>query len=132
MPTPNPRSPRWLNRGNLDISRERFVSYPDLVTEGKRPLLGWSGWSDSDRGRKLLDLVGVLQQQQPRPNAYKIAPLLVGIQELIPWVRQWEALADQGRGFDYAGLYQHELDNLRTAFGLSRHDLSSWRPEKAA
>ncbi|WP_454198475.1 BREX-2 system adenine-specific DNA-methyltransferase PglX [Nocardia sp. Marseille-Q1738] len=120
----------WSHRGKLDIPRERFVSYPDLATKEKSLLLGWSGWNDTDRVHVLLDLVGMLQRQ-PRPSAYQIAPLLVGIQELIPWVRQWEGLADPGRGLDYVGQYQRELDSLRIAFGLSPHDLSSWRPQKA-
>lgn len=120
----------WSLRGNLDIPRERFVSYPDLVTKGESLLLGWAGWSDTDRVLVLLDLVGVLQQQ-PQPSVYQIAPLLVGIQELIPWVRQWEAPSEPEQDLDHAGTYQRKLDSLRTAFGLSPHDLSSWRPQKA-
>ncbi|MGW3282487.1 BREX-2 system adenine-specific DNA-methyltransferase PglX [Nocardia rhamnosiphila] len=120
----------WLHRGKWDIPRERFVSYPDLDTKGESLLLGWSGWSDTDRVRVLLDLVGALQQQ-PRPSAYQIAPLLVGIQELIPWVRQWEGPTEPVEGLDYIGPYQRELESLRTVFGLSSHDLSSWRPQKA-
>lgn len=65
----------WSLRGSLDIPRERFVSYPGAVAEGDSPLIGWSGWSDTDRVLVLLDLVGVLRQQ-PQPRADRIAPLL--------------------------------------------------------
>ncbi|MEU8506140.1 BREX-2 system adenine-specific DNA-methyltransferase PglX [Streptomyces brevispora] len=120
----------WSLRGNLDIPRERFISYPGLVAKRESLLLGWSGWSDTQRVLVLLDLVGVLQQQ-PQPSVHQITPLLVGIQELIPWVRQWEGLTEPGQGLDHVGPYQGELDSLRTAFGLSLQDLSSWRPQKA-
>ncbi|WP_328917153.1 MULTISPECIES: BREX-2 system adenine-specific DNA-methyltransferase PglX [unclassified Streptomyces] len=120
----------WSLRGSLDIPRERFVSYPGAVAEGDSPLIGWSGWSDTDRVLVLLDLVGVLRQQ-PQPRADRIAPLLAGIQELIPWVRQWEAPTGPGPNFGHAETFQREFDDLRTDFGLSTHDLTSWRPRKA-
>ncbi|MFJ2770057.1 BREX-2 system adenine-specific DNA-methyltransferase PglX [Streptomyces sp. NPDC087300] len=119
----------WSLRGNLDIPRERFVSYPDPAAEGGSLLIGWSGWSDTDRVLVLLDLLGALQRQ-PQPNVYQVAPLLAGVQELIPWIRQWEALAESGQGFGHADAHQRELDHLRTAFGLSPNDLSSWRLRK--
>ncbi|MFI5774071.1 BREX-2 system adenine-specific DNA-methyltransferase PglX [Streptomyces sp. NPDC051658] len=121
----------WSLRGSLDIPRERFVSYPGAIAEGDGLLIGWSGWSDTDRVRVLLDLVGMLQEQA-HPRVHEIAPLLAGIQELIPWVRQWEVSTESEPDVDRAETYQRELDDLRTAYGLSAHDLASWRPRKAA
>ncbi|MEW2114692.1 hypothetical protein AB0945_05800 [Streptomyces sp. NPDC005474] len=113
----------WSLRGGLDIPRERFVSYPGAVAEVDSPLIGWSGWSDTDRVLALLDLVGVLQQQ-PQPSIDQVVPLLAGIQELIPWVRQWEDLEGLGADLGHAETYQHELDDRRTAFAQhSRLDL---------
>lgn len=120
----------WSLRGSLDIPRERFVSYPGAVAAGDSLLVGWSGWSIIDRVRVLLDLVGTLQNE-PQPSLDQIAPLLAGIQELMPWVRQWEALPEPRPDLVHAETYQRELDHLRTAFGLSTHDLVSWRPRKA-
>jgi hypothetical protein len=120
----------WSLRGSLDIPRERFVSYPGAVAGVDSLLIGWSGWSDTDRLLVLLDLVGVLQQQ-PQPGVDQVAPLLAAIQELIPWVRQWGALKEPGPNLVQAETYQRDLDDLRTDFGLSTHDLTSWRPRKA-
>ncbi|PIB05959.1 hypothetical protein B1C81_26975 [Streptomyces sp. HG99] len=125
------RTSYWSLRGSLDIPRERFVSYPGADPEEDGLLIGWSGWNDADRVLVLLDLVGALRQQ-PHPNVHRIAPLLAKIQELIPWVRQWTDSTGLGVDLDRAETYQRELDDLRTAFGLSTHDLDSWRPRKAA
>ncbi|MEV7871762.1 BREX-2 system adenine-specific DNA-methyltransferase PglX [Streptomyces sp. NPDC088124] len=119
----------WSLRGSLDIPRERFVSYPGAVADGDGLLIGWSGWSDTDRVHVLLDLVGVLRQQS-HPSVHQIAPLLAGIQELIPWIRQWQALAGPGADLDHAEAFQREFDGLRTALGISTHHLTSWRPRK--
>ncbi|WP_105973301.1 BREX-2 system adenine-specific DNA-methyltransferase PglX [Streptomyces geranii] len=123
------RASYWSLRGSLDVPRERFVSYPGTDPEEDGPLIGWSGWSDMDRVRVLLDMVGALRQQ-PHPSAHRIVPLLAGMQELIPWVNQWSDPRALGGDLDHAGTYQRELDDLRTAFGLATHDLTSWRPRK--
>lgn len=123
------RASYWSIRRRLDIPRERFISYPGAAAEGDGLLLGWSGWSDTDRVRVLFDLISVCRQQ-PRPSAYRIAPLLAGIQELLPWVRQWGTGYEPGRQTDPAVDFQCEFDDLRTAFGLSTHDLASWRPRR--
>ncbi|MEU4351755.1 BREX-2 system adenine-specific DNA-methyltransferase PglX [Streptomyces sp. NPDC023838] len=120
----------WLLRGSLDIPRERFISYPSAVGEQGSLLLGWSGWSDSDRVLVLLDLVGTLQQQG-RPSLHEVAPLLASMRELIPWVRQWATSTASGSDADQGEQYQRELDDLCAAYGLSTRDLTSWRPPKA-
>ncbi|MFW6719327.1 BREX-2 system adenine-specific DNA-methyltransferase PglX [Streptomyces sp. MAR4 CNY-716] len=119
----------WSRRGSLDIPRERFVSYPGAAAGGDILLIGWSGWSDTDRVHVLLELVSALQQQ-PQPSADQIAPLLAGIQELIPWIRQWETPTKSGLDLVRSEEYQRQLDELRADFGLSSQDLTSWRPRK--
>lgn len=125
------RASYWSIRRRLDIPRERFISYPDAAAEGNGSLLGWSGWSDTDRVRVLFDLITV-RRQEPRPSVYRIAPLLAGIQELLPWVRQWGTGSEPGPQADLAGALQREFDDLRATFGLSVHDLASWRPRRPA
>ncbi|MFE2179601.1 BREX-2 system adenine-specific DNA-methyltransferase PglX [Streptomyces sp. NPDC059455] len=114
------RAAYWSHRGGLDIPRERFVSYPGVV-EGDGPLLGWSGWSETDRVHVLLDLVDELIRR-PDWTVYQLTPLLAGIQELLPWVRQW--------GAQDAGEFERRLEDLRTSHGLSRHDVAAWRPRR--
>ncbi|WP_253208688.1 BREX-2 system adenine-specific DNA-methyltransferase PglX [Streptomyces niphimycinicus] len=115
------RAAYWSHRGSLDIPRERFVSYPEGATEEGGPLLGWSGWNETDRVHVLLDLVSELIRR-PDWTVYQLTPLLAGIQELLPWVRQWEA--------QEAEEFEHHLDELRTSHGLSRHDVAAWRPRR--
>jgi hypothetical protein len=121
----------WSIRGSLDIPRERFISYPDAVVAGQGLLLGWSGWNEADRVRVLLELARA-HHQQPDPSAYRITPLLTGIQELIPWIRQWEARPGSGLRPGQADEFQYDFEQLRSAYGLTTHDLTSWRARKDA
>lgn len=116
----------WSIRGSLDIPRERFISYPDAVVAGQGLLLGWSGWNEADRVRVLLELARA-HHQQPHPSAYRITPLLIGIQELIPWIHQWEAHPGSGMRPGQADEFQYEFEQLRSAYQLTTHDLTSWR-----
>ncbi|MEV5881411.1 hypothetical protein AB0L74_01525 [Streptomyces sp. NPDC052020] len=118
----------WLLRGSLDIPRERFISYPGVAAEGDNLLVGWSGWSDTERVRVLLYLIGMLQQA--RRNVREMTPLLAGVQELIPWVRQWEDRTESGPDVDQVNSYQRELERLCSAYGLSMHHLDV--PPKSA
>ncbi|MEU2206431.1 BREX-2 system adenine-specific DNA-methyltransferase PglX [Streptomyces hygroscopicus] len=115
------RAAYWSHRGSLDIPRERFISYPEGATEEGGLLLGWSGWNETDRVHVLLDLVSELIRR-PGWTVYQLTPLLAGIQELLPWVRQWEA--------QDAEEFEHRLEDLRTSYGLSRHDVAAWRPRR--
>ncbi|MFF9656940.1 DUF7008 domain-containing protein [Streptomyces griseoluteus] len=39
----------WSNRGKLDVSRERFISYPGVSPDAGGSLpLGWAGWNHRD------------------------------------------------------------------------------------
>lgn len=121
----------WSHRGGLDIPRERFLSYPAGATEDGDLLLGWSGWNETDRVHVLLDLISALDQRPDR-TVYQLTPLLAGVQELLPWVRQWEAEEDSGRDSGRAMAFQHRVDDLRAAYELSRHDLTGWRPRRTS
>ncbi|MET9863967.1 BREX-2 system adenine-specific DNA-methyltransferase PglX [Streptomyces smyrnaeus] len=119
----------WPHRGSLDIPRERFLSYPEDAAEDGGLLLGWSGWNETDRIHVLLDLISALGQR-PNRTVYQLTPLLAGIQELLPWVRQWEAHHDPGLHSGHAVEFQNRLDDLRRSYGLSRHDVAAWRPRR--
>ncbi|MFF5451594.1 BREX-2 system adenine-specific DNA-methyltransferase PglX [Streptomyces sp. NPDC012950] len=123
------RASYWSLRGKLDLPRERFLCYPDGVPSDEGgSLIGWSGWSDADRVRVLLDLIDA-SRRQPGPGSQRVMPLLAGIQERLPWVRQWEAQEQTPRHSSRSSAaLQAEFDRLRAAYGVSVDDLASWRP----
>jgi hypothetical protein len=126
------RGSYWALRGRLDVPRERFISYPeaDQADDGAL-MLGWAGWNVIDRTRVLLDLARDAQQHRDGAAA-RVTPLLAGIQELLPWVRQWEPPEGSGTEGSHADTVLQKFVELRAAYGLSFHDLLSWRPMKKA
>ncbi|MFI7301514.1 BREX-2 system adenine-specific DNA-methyltransferase PglX [Streptomyces sp. NPDC050121] len=125
------RASYWSIRGRLDIPRERFISYADVVDEGGCLLLGWSGWSETDRVRVLLDLVGGVGRQ-PNPSVYRITSLLAGVQELLRSMRRWEVQEYSMGRLGQFEVFQRHFEDLLSVYGLTTHDLTSWRPRRSA
>ncbi|MET7474735.1 BREX-2 system adenine-specific DNA-methyltransferase PglX [Streptomyces sp. NPDC005648] len=123
------RASYWPIRGRLDIPRERFLSYADVVEEGDGLVLGWAGWSEPDRVRVLLDLISAMGRQ-PNPAVHRITPLLAGVQELLRSMHRWEGQEDSVGQAGQTELLQRHFEDLLNAYGLSTNDLTSWRPRR--
>jgi hypothetical protein len=70
----------WRLRGKLDVPKGRFVAYPGLAaTPTPRDL-------DSARA-----LASTYEQRRSVDgwSAERLAPILAGLAELVPWLRQW-------------------------------------------
>ena len=75
-------------RGKLDVPKERFISYPGCESDDdKQPLYGWAGWTHLEQAQAL----AALYEERKREGWLKprLAPMLQGLRELIPWLKQW-------------------------------------------
>ncbi|MFF8614573.1 BREX-2 system adenine-specific DNA-methyltransferase PglX [Streptomyces sp. NPDC015350] len=121
----------WSHRGKLDVPKERFVSYPDASPDADPSLLlGWAGWDHRDQATALLNLVQDRRRQHAWPEE-RILPLLAGIDELMPWLRQWfgevdDEWGEQSAAEELQSFLDGELDDL----GIARTALPAWRPQK--
>lgn len=120
-------------RGKLDVPKERFISYPGCESdEDGEPVYGWAGWDHLQRATALWELYDNRKTQEGWPKE-RLAPMLAGLLELMPWLHQWHAEPNED-GFKM----NDELDKLLTAecheLGLTREELAAWRPpdKKAA
>jgi hypothetical protein len=120
----------WDHRGKLDVPKERFISYPGAEREADASLvIGWAGWNHLDRARALA--AWYLQARRDGRDAAHLTPLLAGLAELVPRLKQWydEPNADPALdrpGTQIAALVDTELRSL----GLTVDALTAWRPEK--
>ncbi|MDJ0462986.1 BREX-2 system adenine-specific DNA-methyltransferase PglX [Streptomyces sp. H27-C3] len=121
----------WSNRGKLDVPKERFVSYPDANPDSDPTLLlGWAGWDQRDQATALLNLVSERRKQQDWPTE-RLVPLLAGIAELMPWLRQWFGDIDEEWGEESAAEeFQSFLDGELASAQLTPAALTDWRPTK--
>jgi hypothetical protein len=124
------RGEYWTHRGKLDVPKERFIAYPGAGRDADpTPLLGWAGW---DHAQQALALATIANErgQDGWPDE-RMIPLVAGLAELAPWVRQWHSDVDPTYGVSLAAFIEQELDARRQRAGVSPEDLSAWRPPKA-
>ncbi|MGP3974924.1 BREX-2 system adenine-specific DNA-methyltransferase PglX [Streptomyces sp. 8N114] len=120
----------WRNRGKLDVPKERFISYP-FASRDNDPalLLGWVGWDHREQAQALATLV-VEREQEDGWEADQLAPVLAGLREVLPWVRQWHNEFDVAYGGSPAKVYEDFLREYANRLHLTDEALTSWRPPK--
>ncbi|MFI6754147.1 BREX-2 system adenine-specific DNA-methyltransferase PglX [Rhodococcus coprophilus] len=121
----------WSRRGKLDVPKERFVSYPGAGRDNDTSqLLGWAGW---DHAEQALALAGLVDDRIDRDGwdqsaPEKLVPMLAGLAELMPWVRQWHGEIDPEYGESVADTLDEVLRTHSAALGVTTEDLAAWRP----
>jgi hypothetical protein len=115
-------------RGKLDVPKERFISYPGCESdEDGEPIYGWAGWDHLQRAAALVDLFYKRKDGEGWP-AERLVPILSGLLELLPWLKQWHNEPDAD-GERMGEQYELVLDEELRQLGLRRERLRAWRPE---
>ncbi|RAO07822.1 BREX-2 system adenine-specific DNA-methyltransferase PglX [Micromonospora noduli] len=120
----------WRHRGKLDVPKERFVSYPGASRDGDPSLLvGWAGWDHREQAQALATLI-VAREQEDGWADDRLLPLVAGLREILPWVRQWHGEFDPEWGASPADIYDGFLAETTNRLHLTDEALTSWRPAK--
>jgi hypothetical protein len=118
----------WRHRGKLDVPKERFISYPSASPDSDSGslLIGWAGWDHKDQATALITLI----EDRSSTDGWdtdRLTPLLAGLQELMPWLRQWHnEMTDLGQS--YAAAYDAYLTSQREQRNLPEDTLRTWLP----
>ncbi|MGX7669814.1 BREX-2 system adenine-specific DNA-methyltransferase PglX [Plantactinospora sp. DSM 117369] len=122
----------WSNRGKLDVPKERFISYPQAGRDNDPSLLiGWAGWDHREQAQALAVLI-VQRDEQAGWSAEKLIPLLAGLREVMPWVKQWHGEFAPEIGDSPDAIYDGFLTDRLNIHGLTESFLAEWRPPSAA
>jgi hypothetical protein len=117
----------WRNRGKLDVPKERFVSYPNAGREGDSTLLlGWAGWDHLAQAQALAT-VYLDRKTQAGWGEEALLPLLAGVAELEPWLKQWYDEPRPGFPGSPAKFFTTFLDGELANLGADRSDLRAFR-----
>lgn len=122
----------WSNRGKLDVPKERFISYPLASPDGDGSLLllGWAGWDHRQQAHALMT---VIEDRVGRDGweCDRVIPLIAGLAEVMPWVRQWHGEVDPEFGMSPADAYASYLEDQMHRCQVSADDLTAWLPPPA-
>jgi len=120
----------WSLRGKLDVPKERFISYPGCESdEDREPVYGWAGWNHLQRAQALAALYQDRKQREGWSKD-RLTPMLAGLLELIPWIKQWHNEPSQEfEGLRLGDYFQSYLEGECRELGLTGEELREWRPE---
>ncbi|WP_168702341.1 BREX-2 system adenine-specific DNA-methyltransferase PglX [Gordonia paraffinivorans] len=117
----------WAHRGKLDVPKERFILYPDAGREtDPTPLLGWAGWDHAQQGLALATIFAMRESEGM--DSAKLVPIVAGIAEVLPWVKQWHSGIDPNLGVDLYDYLNSQLQEKSQQVGVPVSELGLWRP----
>jgi hypothetical protein len=117
-------------RGKLDVPKERFIRYPGAERDDDRsPLIGWAGWDHLQRATALAALYHERKTTEGWDKE-RLVPLLAGVLELVPWLKQWHNEPSPEYGNERLGDYFASfVEGEARGLGVSVADLVGWRPQ---
>lgn len=120
----------WGNRGKLDVPKERFISYPEAGPDSDATLmLGWAGWDHKEQALALTQLIEA-RAAGDAWDAERLVPMLAGLREVMPWVRQWYGEYDDEWEGAPAEDLEAEFQRLLRRYPVSEAQMKAWRPVK--
>lgn len=118
----------WRNRGKLDVPKERFISYENAGSEADTSLLlGWAGWDHREQAHALMILIEE-RGTHDLWDTHQLTPLIAGLREVLPWVKQWHSEIDPDFGDSWANAYTSYLEAQQLRHHRTDDDLLAWRP----
>ena len=117
----------WRLRGKLDVPKERWICYPHLQTDSDPSLVvGWAGWDHLQQATALVAYYDARKREGW--DARRLTPILAGLDQLLPWIRQWHPEIDPEFGDTAGQSYQALLENDAHELGLTLDDIRNWQP----
>ncbi|MBF0145159.1 MAG: BREX-2 system adenine-specific DNA-methyltransferase PglX [Magnetococcales bacterium] len=122
----------WRLRGKLDVPKERFVLYPHCEkASDPTPVIAWAGWNPLQQAQALAGYF-ISMKDNEGWSAERLTPLLAGLLELLPWLKQWHNEPDPAFGTGMGDYFAGFIDEQLRALELTGTKVQSWRPPQAA
>lgn len=122
----------WRLRGGLDVPKERWVSYPGCERGADGSLIiTWAGWDHLQQATALAGFYLDMKDNEGWP-AERLQPLLAGLLELVPWLKQWHNDLNPDFGERMGNYYEGFVAEEARAQGFTLDALRAWKPAAVA
>jgi len=118
----------WRLRGGLDVPKERWVSYPGCERGADGSLvIAWAGWDHLQQATALATYFIDMKEREGWSRE-RLQPLLAGLLELVPWLKQWHNDMNPDFGARMGDYYESFVTDEARALQFTLDDLRAWKP----
>jgi len=122
----------WRLRGGLDVPKERWISYPGCERGADGSLvIAWAGWDHLQQATALATCFIDRKEREGWPRE-RLQPLLAGLLELVPWLKQWHNDMHPDFGARMGDYYASFVSEEARALQFTLDDLRAWKPAATA
>jgi hypothetical protein len=126
------RADFWRLRGGLDVPKERWLSLPGAERGADGSLVvGWAGWNHLQQAMALASYFIDMKEREGW-GLERLTPLLTGLLELLPWLKQWHNDMNPEYGARMGDYYEAFITDEARTLQLTLDDLREWKPMAAA
>lgn len=113
------KSTYWRHRGKLDVPKERFVAYPGAERAAdSSTVITWAGYDHLQQARALAAYFMEAKEQEGWP-VERLLPPLAGLDQLVPWIRQWHNALDPAISMGMGDYFASFVENQARALGVT-------------
>jgi len=124
--------PSWRLRGKLDVPKERWVSFPHCEGEDGTLVIAWAGLDHLQLARAVSGHLVEVQDKGGSTDP-RLVPLLGGILELVPWLKQWHNDPDpEFNNMRMGDYFDSFVEQEARTLGLTVAAVRAWQPPKKA
>ena len=122
----------WRLRGGLDVPKERWISYPGCERGADGSLvIAWAGWDHLQQATALATYFIDMKEREGWSRE-RLQPLLAGLLELLPWLKQWHNDMNPDFGARMGDYYESFVTDEVRALQFTLDDLRAWKPAATA
>jgi hypothetical protein len=113
----------WKLRGKLDVPKERWITYSGTDTPS---VIAWAGWNHKQQAQAL---AGYYQDRKDQDGWSKerLAPLIAGLKDLLPWLKQWHNDIDPQFQLRMGDFYEGYLREQIHELGMNETQIEELR-----
>jgi Domain of unknown function (DUF7008) len=122
----------WRLRGGLDVPKERWVSFPHCEGTDGLPLVAWAGYDHLQLAKAVAAHYVHVQEQEGGRDDPRLVPLLDGLIELLPWLKQWHNEVDAEFGTRMGDYYEGFVQDEARQMNKTVDEVRAWQPPARA
>ena len=108
------------------------MSFPHCEGSDGLPLVAWAGYDHLQLGKAIAAYYVHIQEQEGGRDDPRLVPLLAGLIELIPWLKQWHNEVDEEFGYRMGEYYEGFVQAEAKDMGKTVDEVRNWQPPARA